>query len=55
MKWKRPQIRPPHGVGYETYKRKHEVRMQVEKRRENEYVESRRMIANSDSKVHANI
>ncbi|MGD7024080.1 hypothetical protein ACQCVK_15875 [Rossellomorea vietnamensis] len=44
-----------HGVGYETYKRKHNVRMQVEKRRENEYVESRRMIADLDRKVHANI
>jgi hypothetical protein len=44
-----------HGVGYETYKRKHAVRMQVEKRRENEYIESRRMIADLDRKVHANI
>ncbi|WP_205207647.1 hypothetical protein [Bacillus sp. P14.5] len=44
-----------HGVGYETYKRKHKVRMQVEKRRENEYIESRRMIADLDRKVHANI
>jgi hypothetical protein len=44
-----------HGVGYETYKRKHNVRMQVEKRRENEYIESRRMIADLDRKVHSNI
>ncbi|WP_409251879.1 hypothetical protein V1502_17505 [Bacillus sp. SCS-153A] len=44
-----------HGVGYETYKRNHDVRMRVEKRRENEYIESRRMIADLDRKVHANI
>ncbi|MFI8576038.1 MULTISPECIES: hypothetical protein [Rossellomorea] len=44
-----------HGIGYEVYKRKHEVRMQVEKRREQDYKESRRMIAAFDRKVHANI
>ncbi|EDL62958.1 hypothetical protein BSG1_14198 [Bacillus sp. SG-1] len=44
-----------HGVGYETYKRNHDVRMRVEKRRENEYIESRRMIADLDRKVHSNI
>ncbi|VXB33223.1 conserved hypothetical protein [Bacillus sp. 349Y] len=44
-----------HGVGYEVYKRKHEVRMQVEMQREKDYRESRRMIAALDRKVHANI
>jgi hypothetical protein len=44
-----------HGIGYEVYKRKHEVRMQVEQRREQEYKESRRMIAALDRKVHSNI
>ena len=27
-----------HGVGYETYSRKHEVRMKVEKRRQEEHI-----------------
>ncbi len=44
-----------HGIGYEVYKRKHDVRMQVEKKREQEYRESRRMIAELDRKVHVNI
>ncbi|BCB05498.1 hypothetical protein KH172YL63_36310 [Bacillus sp. KH172YL63] len=44
-----------HGIGYEVYKRKHDVRMQVEKKREQDYKESRRMIAAFDRKVHANI
>ncbi|WP_335870296.1 hypothetical protein [Bacillus sp. 2205SS5-2] len=44
-----------HGVGYEVYKRKHDVRMQVEKRRENDYIQSRRIIANLDRKVHGNL
>ncbi|MEL3974591.1 hypothetical protein AAEO50_20075 [Rossellomorea oryzaecorticis] len=44
-----------HGIGYEVYKRKHAVRMQVEKQREQDYKESRRMIAALDRKVHANI
>ncbi|MGM0753673.1 MAG: hypothetical protein ACQET6_17320 [Bacillota bacterium] len=44
-----------HGIGYEVYKRKHDVRMQVEKRREQDYKESRRMIAALDRRVHANI
>ncbi len=33
-----------HGVGYEVYQRKHDVRMRVEKRREQDYLKSRRII-----------
>ncbi|MBN8193598.1 hypothetical protein JI667_15720 [Bacillus sp. NTK074B] len=44
-----------HGIGYEVYKRKHDVRMQVEQKREREYKESRRMLAALDRRVHANI
>jgi hypothetical protein len=33
-----------HGVGYEVYRRKHDVRMRVEKRREQDYLKSRRII-----------
>ncbi|WP_156424456.1 hypothetical protein [Bacillus sp. FJAT-27445] len=40
-----------HGVGYEEYKLKHEVRMEVEQRRQKEYVKSQRMIADLDRKV----
>lgn len=40
-----------HGIGYEEYKLKHEVRMEVEQRREKEYVKSQRMIADLDRKV----
>ncbi len=38
------------GVGYEVYSRKHEVRMDVERQREEEYVESRRMVADFNRK-----
>jgi len=34
-----------HGVGYEVYSQKHEVRMKVEQKREREYIESRRIVA----------
>ncbi|WP_053367608.1 hypothetical protein [Bacillus sp. FJAT-27245] len=40
-----------HGVGYEEYKLNHEVRMEVEQRRQREYVKSQRMIADIDRKV----
>lgn len=33
-----------HGVGYEVYRRKHDVRMRVEKRREQDYLKSCRII-----------
>ncbi|MBO8176253.1 hypothetical protein [Aeribacillus pallidus] len=34
-----------HGIGYEVYRRKHDVRMMIERRREADYVNSQRMIA----------
>ncbi|MED3573772.1 hypothetical protein ACTHO0_15080 [Cytobacillus praedii] len=42
-----------HGVGYETYSRKHEVRMKVEKRRQEEHIKCQQMIANLEKKVHS--
>ncbi len=44
-----------HGVGYEVYKQKHQVRMQVEQKREQEYQESRRMISDLERMGHVNI
>ncbi|MEK4028287.1 MULTISPECIES: hypothetical protein [Bacillaceae] len=38
------------GVGYEVYRQNHEVRMNVERQREEEYVESRRMVADHNRK-----
>ncbi|WP_169509219.1 hypothetical protein [Siminovitchia fordii] len=35
-----------HGIGYETYRRDCEKRIEIEKRREEEYVESRIVAAN---------
>ncbi|WP_010175378.1 hypothetical protein [Bacillus coahuilensis] len=43
-----------HGVGYEVYNRKHEVRMRIEKKREEEYRKSRRMVAAMDRIAHGN-
>jgi hypothetical protein len=40
-----------HGVGYEEYNLKHETRMEVEQRREEEYVKSRRIVADLERKV----
>ncbi|WP_157843170.1 hypothetical protein [Bacillus sp. FJAT-42315] len=34
-----------HGVGYEVYSQNHEVRMDVERQREEDYINSRRMVA----------
>lgn len=34
------------GIGYEVYRRSHGARMQVEKRREKEYRQSKQMMAN---------
>ncbi|MFC0478283.1 hypothetical protein ACFFHF_24140 [Robertmurraya beringensis] len=42
-----------HGVGYETYGRKHKVRMKIEKVRQQDYLQSQRMIADLDRRVHA--
>lgn len=42
-----------HGVGYETYCRKHDVRMEVEKRRQEEYVKCQQMVATLEKKIHS--
>jgi len=42
-----------HGVGYETYSRRHKVRIKIEKARQQNYLQSRRMIADLDRRVHA--
>ncbi|MBS4205225.1 hypothetical protein [Lederbergia citrea] len=41
-----------HGVGYETYKQKHEMRMKIEKSREEEYLKSQRLISDLERKIH---
>ncbi|MEW9109383.1 hypothetical protein ACQCT6_00500 [Cytobacillus gottheilii] len=46
-------MRGAHGVGYEVYSRKHDVRMEVEEKRQKEYVESQRMVADLERKVHS--
>ncbi|RHW42665.1 hypothetical protein D1B31_03485 [Neobacillus notoginsengisoli] len=40
-----------HGVGYEEYNLKHDVRMEVEQKREDDYVKSQRIIADIDRKI----
>lgn len=42
-----------HGVGYETYSQRHEVRMKIERARQQDYLQSQRMIADLDRRVHA--
>jgi hypothetical protein len=42
-----------HGVGYEVYRRKHAVRMMVEKRREEEYQKSRSIVERIERQVHS--
>ncbi|WP_192913029.1 hypothetical protein [Bacillus mesophilum] len=46
-------MRGAHGVGYEVYSQKHDVRMEVEEKRQKEYVESQRMVADLERKVHS--
>jgi hypothetical protein len=41
-----------HGVCYELYSRRHDVRMQVEKRRDLDYLASQRISADLDRKLH---
>ncbi|MEH7178347.1 hypothetical protein V7108_10745 [Neobacillus vireti] len=41
-----------HGVCYEDYKRKHNVRMEVEKKREQDYLNCKRLVADIDSRLH---
>ncbi|WP_232454553.1 hypothetical protein [Domibacillus aminovorans] len=40
-----------HGVGYAVYSQKHEVRIDVEQQREEEYLTSRRIVADFNSKL----
>ncbi|MEH7324439.1 hypothetical protein V7200_15435 [Cytobacillus firmus] len=42
-----------HGVGYEVYSRKHDIRMEVEKRREEDYLQSQRLVADLERKIHS--
>ncbi|MBS4220832.1 hypothetical protein KHA96_21270 [Bacillus sp. FJAT-49711] len=42
-----------HGVGYETYKRQHQVRVTIEKKREKEYVLSQRVKSGLERKIHS--
>ncbi|MFK2826483.1 hypothetical protein QYG89_12545 [Bacillus sp. B190/17] len=40
-----------HGVGYEVYRHNHAVRMNVERQRQEEYVESSRIVADYSRKL----
>lgn len=42
-----------HGVCYEVYCSKHDVRMKVEKAREKDYLKSQRILSDIDRKVHS--
>jgi hypothetical protein len=42
-----------HGVGYEQYCRKHDVRMKVEEQREQDYLASQRLVADLARKLHS--
>jgi hypothetical protein len=41
-----------HGVGYEVYCLRHDVRMRVEKKREQDYLKCQRMVADLGRKFH---
>lgn len=41
-----------HGVGYEQYRRDHDVRMKVEQRREEDYQQSMRLLADLNRKTN---
>ncbi|MDR7000944.1 hypothetical protein [Neobacillus niacini] len=41
-----------HGVGYQVYSQKHSVRIKVEHKREQNYRESKRLLAEINSKLH---
>lgn len=43
-----------HGVGYEEYCRRHSVRMEVEKRREMNYIKCHQMVADLHRFVYFN-
>lgn len=42
-----------HKVSYAVYSQKHEVRMKVEMRRERDYLQSQRIVADLDRKIHS--
>ncbi|MDP4169880.1 MAG: hypothetical protein Q8906_04665 [Bacillota bacterium] len=42
-----------HGVSYAVYSLKHDVRMEIEKRREKDYERSQHLVAELDRKVHS--
>ncbi|MED1470426.1 hypothetical protein ABE288_14835 [Bacillus salipaludis] len=42
-----------HGVGYQVYSQKHSVRIRVEKQRERNYRESKRLLAEITNKLYA--
>lgn len=44
-----------HGVGYEVYKREARVRIQIEKKRETEYVNSQHIVADLGRKLNIGI
>ncbi|GIN70924.1 hypothetical protein J14TS2_13990 [Bacillus sp. J14TS2] len=41
-----------HGVGYEVYKRQHDIRMTIEKKREKDYLRSQRVASDLERKIH---
>ncbi|MBS4190662.1 hypothetical protein KHA94_10750 [Bacillus sp. FJAT-49705] len=46
-------MRGSHGVGYALYSQKHEVRMKVEKKRQEDYIKSKQMVADFERKIHS--
>lgn len=44
-----------HGVGYEVYSRNHDIRMKIEERREQDHLESQRLVSDLNRKsIHSN-
>ncbi|MEK3887779.1 hypothetical protein [Bacillus sp. FSL K6-3431] len=41
-----------HGLGYETYKQEHGLRMKVEQRRDEEHQECQRLVSSIEKKLH---
>ncbi len=46
-------MRRTHGVGYEVYCQKQDIRLSVEKKREQDYIKSRQIVAQFDRKIHS--
>lgn len=44
-----------HGIGYETYKREHDIRMSVEMKREEDYKKGQQLFADLERKLYSNI